>query len=127
MNCSYVSLNQILEPAEGDDPTTYGLQNHCSTNVSYTGKNSTHVVLRPNAIKRLLYVSKMAVWTGLEPVVRNFSRRVMELKSRLELESSHLELLCLSYFNTARCITILRTTHPNKSKTRLVDNSSLTS
>ena len=39
-----------------------------------------------------------------------FSRRVMELKSRLELESSHLELLYLSYFNTARCITILRTT-----------------
>ena len=53
MNCSYVSLNQILEPAEGDDPTTYGLQNHCSTNVSYTGKNSTHVVLRPNAIKKV--------------------------------------------------------------------------
>lgn len=70
-------------------------------------------------LKRLLYVSKMAVWAGLEPAIRNFSRRVMELKSRLELESSHLELLCLSYFNTARCITILRTTHLNKSKTRL--------
>lgn len=70
-------------------------------------------------LKRLLYVSKLAVWAGLEPAIRNFSRRVMELKSRLELESSHLELLYLSYFNTARCITILRTTHPNKSKTRL--------
>lgn len=26
-----------MEPAEGDDPTTCGLQNRCSTNVSYIG------------------------------------------------------------------------------------------
>ena len=69
--------------------------------------------------KILLYVSKMAVWTGLEPVVRNFSRRVMELKSRFELESSQRKLLYLSYFNTARCITILRTTQIKLNKTRL--------
>ena len=69
--------------------------------------------------KILLYVSKMAVWTGLEPVVRNFSRRVMELKSRFELESSQRELLYLSYFNTARCITILHTTQVKLNKTRL--------
>ena len=72
-----------MEPAEGDDPTTYGLQNHCSTNVSYTGKNSTHVVLRPNAIKKIAVRVEMAVWAGLEPAIRNYSRWVNGAKLKI--------------------------------------------
>lgn len=42
-----------LEPAAGDDPTTCGLQNRRSTNVSYTGKTRHMLFLRPNAIKKI--------------------------------------------------------------------------